>query len=200
MKKILFIDDEKEALDKLKSNLNKDFKFLPVDFSTSLDGYFEFLNRREVKLKFDKGQYAFIFIHKSLYAPKLPENKFALIKKQVGEDVLFTFSGGSFTIIEENTLSRKDLYDNFSGFIKFGIDFQEWFIPVLFYDDYIKRYAKILWTRLRNDNSLEMNNVSNNIHYKKLVKLLGLPENIVDKFSNKNIFLDKLSDKIESYG
>jgi len=203
MRKILFIDDEKEELDKLKSSLTNEFASLPVDFSTSIEGYFEFLSPIEAKLNFDKNQYEFIFMHKSLNDPNLPENKFVLIKKQLGDDKddkLFTFSGGSFTNIEEHTLNRKDFYNKFSKFIKFSIDFQEWFIPVLFYDDFIKRYAKILLVRLRNEKSLKMDSISNNIHFKKLVELLDLPKNIADKFSDKKIFLSKLMDKIENYG
>ncbi len=203
MKKILLIDDEKSWLDNLKKDLEKrgclDNNF--IVFSDSIGKYF-LLKENSVELRTDIDAFQYIFIHKSINDPKLPGNIFELIKYKTGEKKIYTFSGGAITRIEDQIFNRRNLYDNMVHFVCFYKDYNDWFIPVLYYYDYRKRYMRILLNKVESENRgvAGMDNLFHNKNLKKIFKVLDLSLDIISKHRDKDDFLRRLKQKIEEYG
>lgn len=196
MKKILFIDDEKEYCEKLKAQLHTQGDGNSVDFANSANDYFEPIDSgKSVKEIKDTMNYAYIFIHKSINDTKLPETVFSAIKNLIGKNKLFVFSGGSNNVIKEHKFNREELYKNFIAFVEFQIAFGDWYIPILYYGDYKKRYTKKMIEEIRkleNINFLGENNA-----YKNICKLLNFSNNTYKNYSDLSHFIEILITKTE---
>ncbi len=191
--KILFIDDEKESLNELKEKVAK--KGL-VDFSYSIYDFFEPVDSgKSVKTAKNIDNYSYIFIHKSINDKKIPETIFSAIKKEVGENKLFVFSGGSENLKKEHQFKRKKLYKKFPLFIEFYLKYDDWYIPVLYDQDYVQKYAKKLIEEIRKLDDISM--LKDNVYYRKMEKLLGLKNEVYNKYTTINQFINVLLNKIE---
>lgn len=196
MKKIIFIDDEDDRLDKLKKSLTE-FDF--IEYSYSYEAYFEFDKAgTKVDLKFNPDSIDFIFYHDSLDNPKLSSNSIALIENKINNketNKFFKFSGGRPANLNEHSISRDKLYDNFKRFLKHYEKYGEWFIPALNSEDYQKKFAKKKFNKLYNYSNLD--EIAGSKEYHIIADILGIAYNTPEKFNNLNTFFEELNNQIE---
>ena len=196
MKKIIFIDDEDDRLDKLKKSL---IEFDFVEYSYSYEAFFEFDKAgTEVKIKFNLDSIDFIFYHDSLDKPKLSSNSIALIEEKInnkGTNKFFKFSGGKPTNLNEHSISRDELYDNFKRFIKHYLEYKEWFVLALTTGDYLKNFAKKKLNKLYDYSNL--GEISGSREYHIIADILGIAPDPTKKFANLITFFEEINNQIE---
>jgi len=199
MKKILFIDDEKESISELEKEILKitHIEQNYIDFAFSIYDFFEPIDSgKSVKIASNLDDYAFIFIHKSINDIRIPETIFSAIINKVGKNKLFIFSGGSGNVIKERKFNREKLYNKIPSFVEFCSKYGDWYIPVLYFEDYRKKYANKLIEEIRVLKSISA--LGENIQYKKLEALLDLNGRVYEKYETINQFINEILNKIEN--
>ncbi len=206
MKKIIYIDDTKNRLEEIKKLVN-DSKFIDIHDKILLFDSIDSIaniksgNIQNLNNQINWQDIEYIFLHKSLNDPRIPENIVMQIKELLPEGVsLFTFSGSSTNNIKERILNRNTLEVYFSDFLKFAKEFHIWFIPVLYNpNNYKLHYASFLLREIKNKTFDSFQELTREQAYKDLIRLMDWDNKIIySKHNNPIEFLEQAKNIIES--
>jgi len=203
MKKIIYIDDTKNRLERIKEQVEK---YELQDKVLLFDSIYDIVNIKngnvqQLKKNINWQNINYIFLHKSLNDSKIPENIVSQIKELLPEGtILFTFSGGSENNLESNILKRELLEKHFSNFLDFAKKFKVWHILVFYYPNSYKLfYASFLLEKLKDENFDSFYKLIQNHAYIDLISLMDWDNNIISsKYNNPKDFLEQAKNIIES--
>lgn len=192
MKKILIIEDTKEAFDNFKKLFSTESY---VDFSLDISPIYDNDKKSFIEVK----EYEFVLVHNSFFQENISTEIISELKEFVIESSpyrLITYSGGNsisqnITNINQRLiyLQRKIINENISQFVDFSKKIDEWYLPALLYKDYTQRYLKSSYYNLRKSFDY--------ILASKCLEILGY-SNIVITDDNKEEILNQIIIKADA--
>jgi len=215
MKPIIVIDDKlnqstgNKILHDIKNQLLR--KFPNIDehflFAYSVNEIFKVDKKTNTIFPLFKNipQIKYIFIHASLNEPKLGDVLIEIEKWAANNNIcVYRFSGGSRIDKKGNILSRERFYNRLESFIEFFKRTGEWYLQIFYEEEknaWEKKYLKTKLSELYNYAFNDINDLTENIIFKKIISLMNIEihEETIEKYKSEPYsFLDLFENKIKN--